>query len=205
MARIFGSFKRVVRSGFDPLGRLLHRLGITANLVTVAGTAVVVFGAVMFAARGRLVIATVVVTVGALLDVLDGAMARASGRTSRFGALLDSAMDRVGDGAIFACLAWWLLGTGQRLTAVAALICLVGGQLVSYVRARAEGLGLRGDVGFAERLERLVIVGVGALVWGAGLTWALPVALWLLAALSVITTGQRLAYAWRQDRREVAR
>jgi CDP-diacylglycerol---glycerol-3-phosphate 3-phosphatidyltransferase len=201
MAKIFGSFKRVVRGAFDPLGKALARLGVSANAVTVAGTAGVMIGAFGFAARGRLVVATVVVTLCALLDVLDGAMARARGRTSRFGGLLDSVMDRVADGSIFAALTWWLLTSGQRASALAALICLVGGQVVSYVRARAEGLGLRGDVGIAERLERLIIIGVGALLWGSGLRWALPVALWLLAGLSVITIGQRIGYVWVQDRR----
>jgi CDP-diacylglycerol--glycerol-3-phosphate 3-phosphatidyltransferase len=126
-------------------------------------------------------------------------MARARGSSTRYGALLDSAMDRVADGAIFGALAWWLAGSDQPVTAAVCLVCLVGGQVVSYVKARAESLGFSCDVGFAERMERLVLVGVGALLTGFGLSWGLAAALWLLAVLTLATVVQRLVHVRRQQ------
>ncbi|HWG97842.1 MAG TPA: CDP-alcohol phosphatidyltransferase family protein [Pilimelia sp.] len=201
MAKIFSVSARAAVSRYvDPVARALLRAGISPNAVTVAGAAGVVAGAVGFGARGHLVPGALVVTLFAFTDLLDGAMARARGGSSRFGALLDSTMDRIADGAIFGAVAYWLAVTGDRPSAAAALLCLVLGQVVSYVKARAEGAGLRCDVGVAERTERLVLVGVGGLATGLGLSWALPAALWLLAALSVVTVGQRLAHVRAQDR-----
>jgi CDP-diacylglycerol--glycerol-3-phosphate 3-phosphatidyltransferase len=145
-------------------------------------------------------LATIIITLCALLDVLDGAMARARGHSTRFGALLDSTMDRVADGAIFGALAWWLATSGQRVLAVVTIVCLVGGQIVPYVKARAEGLGFTCDVGFAERLERLVIVGVGGLLYGFGVEWGFAVAMWVLAVLTLITVVQRVVHVRAQER-----
>src|SRR5262245_40802501 len=108
MAKIFGSFKTGVRAAFDPPGRALVRMGVSPDAITIAGGLGVVAAAIAFAARGHLVTATIVITLFALLDVLDGSMARARGRTTRYGAVLDSTMDRVADGALFACLSWYL-------------------------------------------------------------------------------------------------
>jgi len=199
MAKIFGSFKSGVRSAFDPMGRALTRAGVSPDLITIAGTAGVVAGSVAFAARGQLVAATVVITLCALLDVLDGAMARARGTSSRYGALLDSTMDRVADGAIFGALAWWLATSGQRVLAAVTLVCLVGGQVVSYVKARAESLGFSCDVGVAERMERLILIGVGALLTGFGLSWGLGAVIWLLAVLTIVTAVQRIVHVHRQE------
>src|SRR5215469_7292080 len=141
MAKILDSFKSGARAAFDPMGRGLVRLGISPDAITILGTAGVVAAALIFATRGELILATVIITLSALLDVLDGAMARARGSTTRYGALLDSTMDRVADGAIFGCLAWWLARTGQWVLFGVCLVCLIGGQIVSYVKARAESLG----------------------------------------------------------------
>lgn len=185
----------------DPLGQALLRAGVSPNAVTLVGTAGVVVGAVGFAARGSFVAAVVIVTICALTDVMDGSMARARGTASRFGALLDSTMDRVADGAIFSGIIWWYLVQGDRPTVIAGLIALVSGQIVSYVKARAEGLGLDCHVGLVERAERLIVVGAGALATGFGVDWALPVALWLVAAGSVITVGQRVVHVARAESR----
>lgn len=201
MAKIFSvSVKAGVVRAFDPLARALLRAGVSPDAVTVAGTLGVLVGAGL-ATQGWFIPAVVVVTLSALTDVVDGTMARILGRTSRFGALLDSTMDRVADGAVFAAVAYWLAVTGDRWGFVAALICLVAGQLVSYVKARAEGLGMTCDVGLIERFERLVIVGIGGLLVGVGVEWGLTAVLWLLAALSVHTAVQRVMYVYRQDRR----
>jgi CDP-diacylglycerol--glycerol-3-phosphate 3-phosphatidyltransferase len=198
MAKILGTFKSGARATFDPLGRALVRAGVSPDAVTLIGTAGVVAASVGLLARGALVAAVAVITFCCLLDVLDGSMARARGQSSRFGALLDSTMDRLADGAIFGGLAWWLLVTDQQVLAAVALVCLVGAQLVSYVKARAEGLGLNGDVGIAERMERLIIVGVGGLLTGFGVGWGLGAALWLLVVLTAITVAQRVLHVRRQ-------
>jgi len=199
MAKIFGSFKSGVRGAFDPMGRALVRAGVSPDVVTIAGAVGVIAGSVGLLARGYLIAATIVITLCCLLDVLDGSMARARGYTTRFGGLLDSVMDRVGEGALFGALVWWFLVSGQRVSAVVALVCLVGGQVVSYVKARAEGLGFTCDVGLAERMERLVLIGIGGLLTGFGVDWGLPAAAWLLAVLTVITVVQRLIHVRGQE------
>jgi CDP-diacylglycerol--glycerol-3-phosphate 3-phosphatidyltransferase len=201
MAKIFSvSWKAAAARAMDPLARGLLRARVTPNAVTVAGTVGVVFGA-WLATQGRvwLVVAVFWITLCALTDVLDGAMARMVGKPGRFGALLDSTTDRIADGAVFAAVAYLMAVDRDLPSLVAALIALVAGQVVSYVKARAEGLGLRCDIGLIERFERLVILGLGGLATGFGLGWGLPVALWLLAALSVFTAGQRIWYVRRQD------
>lgn len=199
MAKIFGSFKSGVRAAFDPMGRALTRVGVTPDAVTIAGTVGVIAGSVFLLAQGRLIPAIIVITLCALLDVLDGAMARARGHGTRYGGLLDSTMDRVADGAVFGSLTWWLFVSDQRVLAVVALVCLVGGQIVSYVKARAEGLGFTCDVGLAERMERLVLAGIGGLLTAFGLSWGLAAALWLLLVLTLITIVQRLVHVRRQE------
>ncbi len=201
MAKIFNSSARAVFSYVvNPTARFLLRIGVTPNAVTVAGTVGVLFGALVFGARGHLVTGALVVTLFALTDALDGTMARMRGGSGRFGALLDSSMDRIADGAVFGAVAFYLAGEDDPYGGlVAALICLVFGQVVSYVKARAQSLQLDADVGIAERLERLIIVGIGGLISGLGPDWGLPAALWLLAALSVVTVFQRLIHAARSE------
>ena len=131
-----------------------------------------------------------------LFDMLDGAMARESGGGTRFGAVLDATCDRISDGAVFCGLAVvGRLRPAHRPLVVATLICLVTSQVISYIKARAEASGLRGDGGFIERPERLIIVLVGAGLSDLPffpLPWALPMAMWLLAAASLVTCAQRL-------------
>jgi CDP-diacylglycerol--glycerol-3-phosphate 3-phosphatidyltransferase len=181
-----------------PIARWLVARGVAPDAVTVIGTLGTVAAAVWFLPRGELFTATVVITFFVLLDLVDGAMARARGRSTAFGAVLDSTGDRLADGALFAALTWWALGAGeQRLVGVAALVCLVAGQLVSYVKARAEGAGLSADGGLVERAERLIIALVGTGLEGLGVPYALAVALWLLAAASLWTFGQRVVQVRR--------
>jgi CDP-diacylglycerol--glycerol-3-phosphate 3-phosphatidyltransferase len=166
----------------NPTARFLLRRGVTPNAVTVAGTIGVLVGALGFGARGELFWGTVIVTAFALTDALDGTM------------------DRIADAAVFGAVAYYLAGLGNPYGGmVAALLALAFGQVVSYVKARAQSLGLDADVGIAERLERLLIVGVGGLLGAAGLEWGLPAALWVLSALSIITVFQRLIHAAKSD------
>jgi CDP-diacylglycerol--glycerol-3-phosphate 3-phosphatidyltransferase len=194
-----GTGRAVISYGVNPTARFLLRIGVTPNAVTIAGTVGVLIGS-YFGALGHLFWATWIVTACALTDVLDGTMARMRGRSGTFGALLDSSMDRIADAAVFGAVAFYLHHQGNPYGGmVAAIICLAAGQVVSYVKARAQSLGLNADVGIAERLERLVLVGIGGLLGSAGLDWGLPAALWLLAVLSVITIFQRLVHAARSE------
>lgn len=182
-----------------PVGETLARTGLTPNAITVTGTVGVVAAALVFYPRGDLFWGTVVITVFVLFDMLDGAVARVTGTTSTWGAFLDSCMDRVADAAIFSGLVLWLTGGGHNeLLAVLALFCLVAGALVSYVKARAEGLGYTCNVGIAERTERLIVVLVGAGLSGLGVPYALHIGLWLLAAASAVTVVQRFAIVHKQ-------
>src|SRR5579862_7353194 len=153
---------KVLRPGLGqlltPVGRALARTPLTPNMLTVIGTIGVTAGALSLFPTGHLFAGTMVCTGFVLTDMLDGTLARIRGTTGKFGAFLDSTMDRVADSAVFAGIAIWLvLGGHDRLLAAVALYCLVVGTLVSYAKARAEGLGLRADVGIAERTERLLI------------------------------------------------
>ena len=200
MAKIFtGTGRTIIAHGMNPLARFLLRVGVTPNAVTIAGTIGVLIGSYL-GALGHLFWGVWIVTASALTDALDGTMARMRGGSGKFGALLDSSMDRIADAAVFGAVVFYLAHQGNPYGGmVAALICLAAGQVVSYVKARAQSLGLDADVGLAERLERLVIVGIGGLLASAGLDWGLPAALWVLAVLSVVTIGQRLIHAARSE------
>lgn len=180
-----------------PVGRGLARTGLTPNSVTVMGVLIQVAAAVMIL-RGKLLVAGLISILSALFDALDGAIAKATGKTSRFGALLDSTTDRLSDSLFFLPLAW-LYGVSpdvpsrdDHLIAALALVGLVLGFLVSYVKARAEGLGFECKVGIAERLERLAIMIIGLLFD------VVLAALILLSVLSAITFVQRLVYVRKQ-------
>jgi CDP-diacylglycerol--glycerol-3-phosphate 3-phosphatidyltransferase len=205
MAKIFSTSGRaLIAYVVNPTARFLLRVGVTPNAVTVAGTVGVLIGS-YFGALGHLFWGTLIVTAFALTDALDGTMARMRGVSGKFGGLLDSSMDRIADAAVFGAVVFYLHHQGNPYGGmVAAIICLAAGQIVSYVKARAQSLGLDADVGLAERLERLVIVGIGGLLGSAGLDWGLPVALWLLAVLSVVTIFQRLIHAARSEQAPVS-
>jgi phosphatidylinositol phosphate synthase len=190
----------------EPLGQGLARRGVTADAITVIGTVGATAGAVVCFPRGWFFPGTLIVTFFVLLDLLDGAVARASGRTSRFGALLDSTCDRVADAAVFGSLAWYFARADQPWLLAASLLCLVLGTLTSYIRARAEGLGLNATVGIAERAERLIIILVGTGLTGDpfNVPYALAIAIWLLVAASAVTVVQRIVTVYRQDRKAAA-
>lgn len=182
-----------------PLAARLLRAGITPDMVTVAGTIGVVVGALAFFPRGSFFVGTAVVTLSVLTDALDGAMARLRGAAGNWGAFLDSTMDRIADASIFSALVLWYAGEGDSTVLLGVtLFCLVSGVLTSYAKARAEGLGMTANVGIAERLERLIVVLAGTLLAGLGIEQGLAVALWVLAAASAVTVGQRLVEVRRQ-------
>jgi phosphatidylinositol phosphate synthase len=177
----------------DPLGHALVRAGLTPNAMTVIGTTGAIVCALVFFPSGMLLAGTFTVWFFAMLDLLDGAMARARGYGTPFGAALDATCDRLVDGVLFGAIAWWcFVVDGDLRAAAAALICLVLGQVISYVKARAEASGLKADGGLVERAERLILGLTGTGLEGFGVPYAVEGALWLLAVLSAITLVQRM-------------
>ena len=179
---------------FSPIAHLLIRLGVSADAVTLVGTIGVSAGALIFFPRGELLIGVLVITAFVFSDLIDGYMARQTGSSSKFGAFLDSTLDRIGDGAVFGGLALYFAGPGDStLYLVLSLACLVMGSVTSYARARAEGLGFQAKVGIAERADRLVAILV---MTGLSAIFDLPlllyVVLWALAAASTLTVAQRI-------------
>jgi CDP-diacylglycerol---glycerol-3-phosphate 3-phosphatidyltransferase len=185
---------------FTPVARLLLHWGVSPDVVTLVGTLGVSAGALIFYPRGEFLIGTLVITAFVFSDMIDGNMARLSGQSSAWGAYLDSTLDRVGDAAVFGGLVIYYAGPGDnQLTATLALACLVLGSVVSYARARAEGLGMRADVGIAERSDRLVAVLLVTGLVGVHLPEQFLVAvLALLALASLITFVQRILYVRTQ-------
>ena len=176
-----------------PAGRALARTPVTPNAVTITGTLGMSASALTLFPTGHLFAGTMACTFFVVADMLDGTLARIKGTSGAWGAFLDSTLDRVADASVFAGLAAWaVLGGHSRMAAGLALFCLVTGALVSYAKARAEGLGVRCDVGIAERSERLVIGLVAIGLTGLGVPYVLPVGLWVLAILSTVTLAQRV-------------
>jgi phosphatidylinositol phosphate synthase len=175
-----------------PVGEALARTPVTPNAITIVGTAGVAAGALWLFPTGHLFAGTMVCTGFVFADMLDGVLARVKGTSGAWGAFLDSTLDRIADSSVFAGLAIWLVRTHQGGLACVALFCLVAGLLVSYAKARAEGLGIRCDVGVAERTERLLIALVAAGLTGLGVPFVLAIGLWALAVLSTVTLGQRV-------------
>ncbi|HJQ51632.1 MAG TPA: CDP-alcohol phosphatidyltransferase family protein [Gaiellaceae bacterium] len=178
----------------------LARTGITPNVLTATGVSLCLAAAVLvpFEDHGKLLfywLAAGTFVVGSLLDILDGALARVGGKTTPFGAFIDSTTDRVGEGAMLAAIALVFSRHGQDWAVVVAIAAVVGSFLVSYTRARAEALGLRGDVGLGSRAERVVLITAGLIFapWG-GLPWAIVV----LAATAWLTVVQRILHVRKQ-------
>ena len=167
--------------------------------MTLIGTMGVVVGAVAFYPRGEFFWGTVFITAFVFSDLVDGTMARMTERSSRWGAWLDSTLDRVGDAAVFGGIALWYAGKGDDLLLVAlCLYCLATGAVVSYARARAEGLGMTANVGITERADRLVAILVATGLDGLGVPYVQAFALWALAVGSTVTIAQRTMAVRRQ-------
>jgi CDP-diacylglycerol--glycerol-3-phosphate 3-phosphatidyltransferase len=178
----------------------LARTGVTPNVLTATGVSLCLAAAVLvpFENHGTLLffwLAAGIFVVGSLLDILDGALARVGGKTTPFGAFIDSTTDRVGEGAMLAAIALVFARHGREWAVVLAVAAVVGSFLVSYTRARAEALGLRGDVGLGSRAERVVLITAGLVFapWG-GLPWAIVV----LAATAWLTVVQRILHVRTQ-------
>ncbi|MDN3482924.1 CDP-alcohol phosphatidyltransferase family protein [Arthrobacter sp. APC 3897] len=185
---------------FTPLAGWLLRRGITPDMVTIAGTLGVMIGGLVFYPLGQLFWGTLFITAFIFSDVIDGIMARQQARTGKWGGFLDSTLDRFADGALFAGVSiWFFTGGGNDAIGTAAIIALVLGMLVSYIRAKAESLGFNANVGIAERAERLVSLLVATGLVGLGVPEILLlVVLVLLCAASCVTIVQRMLTVRRQ-------
>jgi phosphatidylinositol phosphate synthase len=178
----------------------LTRTRITPNALTASGVALCATASILVLFEGRNEIlfywlAAVVFVAGSLLDILDGALARAGGKTTPFGAFLDSTTDRVSEGFMLTAIAYILATQDHPVFVAVAMAAVAGSFLVSYTRAKAENLGLRGDVGIGSRAERVVVITAGLVLapWGV-----LPWAIVLLACTAWITVGQRVLHVRKQ-------
>lgn len=189
--------KQSGRAILDPVVRLALAMHVTANTVTVLGLAITVAAAVLIGSGGLLAGALILMG-GSLLDAVDGALARATGGGTPFGGFLDSTIDRASEAIVYLGIAaYYLQGTAPTWPVLAAFIALAGSFMVSYSRARAEGIGISAAVGIAPRTERLVLVIAGLGLAGLGIGPALITALWIIACLTVATTAQRIWHVWR--------
>ena len=194
LEKIRARWTRIIR----PVALGLLRLGITPDMVTWVGTIVTVAVALICFPQGWLWQGVLLMLPVIFSDSLDGTMARESGRSSKWGAFLDSTLDRVADGAIFGGLALYFAGPGDSvLWCGVTIVALVFGQVTSYAKARGESLDIPVNGGLAGRADRLALSLLGALLTGLGLSWALPVAMVVLAVAGAITVGQRMAIVHR--------
>ena len=174
----------------DGIARVLVRLGFSPSGLTVIGVLVAAVAAALIA-QGMLAVGGVVVLVAGVFDMFDGAVARMTDRATKFGAFFDSVMDRVSEAIVLLGLLWFYLEDGEQLGAVLVYVAIVGSTMVSYARARAEGLGIECKGGLMQRPERVASLGVGIIV---GQWWepAVLIVLGVIAVLTVVTTVQRV-------------
>jgi CDP-diacylglycerol--glycerol-3-phosphate 3-phosphatidyltransferase len=177
----------------NPLVRILSKSGITPNAITFINLALNIVAAYVIA-TGHFLLGGVLVLVSGLFDLLDGALARFTKQTTKFGAILDSTVDRISEAAILCGLLIWYLARGGRLEIVLIFAALIGSFLVSYVRARAEGLGWQCQVGLFTRAERVIVLAIGLLIN------QIFIALCVLVVFVFTTVAQRLVYLWKQGK-----
>lgn len=196
-------FRGLAAAALTPLARLLIRIGATPDLITCIGTLGVLLGALIFFPNGWFLPGVIIVTFFVLFDMLDGQMAKISGRASRWGAFLDSTLDRIGDGAVFGGVVLYFVGKDDPMIwPIIAVWALVAGQLTSYVKARAESLGFTAPGGLAARADRLFLILLALLLAGLGVPYALEVGLTVLALINTVTVVQRMLLVRQQSRLE---
>ena len=174
----------------EPIARALLRAKVTPDMVTLTGTTLTVGTALWLIPQGRFIPALILLLVFTMADVLDGTMARLSGSQGPWGAWFDATLDRVADGAVFGGVLIWAAWHSNTLTTMLAWVCLVGGTVISYAKARAEAVGATANGGIAERAERMIVVGVGAILYQF-VDWGITAAVAVLAVLTTITVFQR--------------
>jgi len=177
-----------------PAARVLSRTGVTPNVLTTIGLVINLISAAVVA-TGNFLAGGLLVLFSGLFDLLDGAVARHTNRVTKFGALYDSTVDRLTEGALFFALAWFYLPRGNNIEVLLAFLAMVGSFLISYIRARAEGVGIECKVGIFTRAERVLILVLGLLLN------QMFIALLLLALLSFITVIERMVHVWRESKK----
>ncbi len=192
MSKISEFREGAARALSAPVGRALAATGISPNALTIIGF-VISLVAAFLVARGHFLAGALVILGSGLFDTLDGAVARAQNRVTRFGAALDSTLDRYSEAALFFALLWFYLPQGSALPVALIYAVLVGSLLVSYVRARAEGLGIGGKEGLFTRPERIIVLAAGLIAN------QVMVALVALAILTHLTVVQRLVNIWKSS------
>jgi CDP-diacylglycerol--glycerol-3-phosphate 3-phosphatidyltransferase len=181
----------------QPFVRFLVKIGLTANIISTLGGLGSTIAALYFFSKGEFFVGVLVVAFFVLFDLFDGAVARASqSGESKWGALLDSTLDRISDAAVFIGGLLFFLKTSDNLTVI-FLIAATASFLVSYIKARAESLSIKCDGGIAERSERLIIVLVAYGLHGLGLNYAMAIGMWLVAILSIVTVLQRMMIVYK--------
>ena len=199
--KLLGALEKPFYAAVDPLVARLIRSGVRPNTITTIGTGLVLLSALVFG-LGHVRIGGLLLLLSGVTDTLDGQVARGGAMVTKFGAFYDSTLDRVGDGATFIGIGAFFLtapDVAYRIpAAMACMVAILSSLLVSYARARAEGLGIDCKVGIAQRAERILLVGVCSLVVGAGPhALLLEGVVALLAVASVITVVQRFVYVYR--------
>jgi CDP-diacylglycerol---glycerol-3-phosphate 3-phosphatidyltransferase len=188
---------------FTPVVQALARTPVTPNMITVIGTVGVSASALALFPIGWLFPGAAIATFFVFTDMLDGQLARLKGSSGRWGAFLDSTMDRVGDASVFGGITiWFIRNPGDHVLAVVSLFCLACGMCVSYVKARAQSLGLKCDVGLIERPERMLIGLTSIGLSGLGVPYILPIGMWALAAGSLYTLYQRMRAVYQDAKSE---
>ncbi|MHB1293389.1 MAG: CDP-alcohol phosphatidyltransferase family protein [Anaerolineae bacterium] len=187
--------RKITKWLLEPIARGLGRMGISANALTIIGCLLTITVSVVIA-TGRFQLGGLLLIVTAGLDGVDGMVARQMGKATKFGSFLDSVLDRVSESAMLLGVAWWYMGQPGRTEEMLAYVAIVGAMLVSYTRARAEGLGISCKVGLLTRVERAIV-----LVAGLVLNVMTP-ALWLLAVGTVATSIHRMVHVYLQVREE---
>jgi CDP-diacylglycerol--glycerol-3-phosphate 3-phosphatidyltransferase len=183
--------KSAASSITEPLIRLLARTNITPSGLTWLGFAITV-GAAVLISNGWLLIGGAVVLVAGFFDMLDGALARYTNRVTRSGAFLDSTLDRVSEAILLLGILLWYINVQSALVIILSAVALISSQLVSYIRARAEALGLECAVGIFTRPERVIVLAVGLLIG------QIAIALGIVVIFSLVTIGQRTLHVWKQ-------
>lgn len=187
-----GNFREGVDKVTAPIGQALHRVGVSADVITVVGVTMAGLCGVAIAA-GNFFTAAVLLALTGLPDALDGAVAKASGSTGPRGAYFDSVSDRLSDGLLFLGAGWYFAGTDTPRLALLPFALYLAASLVSYQRAKAESLGFDAKGGLMERAERFIVLGFG-LVFSP----LFEAVLWVMLALTVITVGTRFVKVWKQ-------
>jgi CDP-diacylglycerol--glycerol-3-phosphate 3-phosphatidyltransferase len=181
-----------------PFAVLFIKLRISADVITFIGTLGVCLTSVIYFSNGQFLIGALLFTFFVGFDALDGTMARMLNKKSKWGAFFDSVMDRIADGVVLASISYYFLIQQENLLFIVSLVALISSEIVSYTKARAEGLGLTCDTGIAERPERVIIIIFGTFLTGLGLSMAIQWSIWILAVVSLITVLQRMNFVYKQ-------